>query len=76
VPGEKLFRSIWWLSSSAAITFLLIFVAMLGHYGLNDLSVGMVGVAVIILALFIAALSIFLNLILTFFPDVPYSAKM
>lgn len=67
-PQKKLFRSIWWLSSSAAIMFLRIFVVMLGHYGPNDLSVGMVGVAAFILALFIAAFSTFLNLILTFFP--------
>lgn len=55
--------------------FLLIFVVMLGHYGPNDLSVGMVGVAAFILALFIAAFSTFLNLILTFFPDLPFSVK-
>ena len=74
-PQKKLFRSVWWLSSSAAAIFLLIFIAVLPDYGPRNLGAGLLGVAALILGLFVAAVATFLSFILTCFPDVSFAAK-
>jgi len=74
-PCRKLFQAVWLLSIASLLLFVFIRLAALRNYGKNDLAVGILLVALLLLALAIAGLATLLNLILICFPEVSFETK-
>ena len=74
--AATLFRSIWWLSCGSAGLFVVARIVAAPDYGgAMDLAVGLLELAMVCLSLASAALAFFLCILLTAYPDVPFSIK-